>query len=368
MKKLFLIAFAILCLQQVNAQDAINEEGGSVGIGTTRSSNWKAKLTVNNASNYSKIMQLGAEGPTQWFFGIGNTGGDYLHFGDNDQKRLIIAKNSGKIGIGTTKISNWKAKFTINNANDYSKILQLGAEGPTQWFMGIGNASGNYLHFGENDQKRLTITKTNGFVGIGRTNPQNKLQVSGKGASTGDTSLVPSKWQAGIGHVNGADQGEVLIGTYGKQPALQGHGTGTGYRLLLNPFNGNVGIGTYNPDAKLTVAGKIHSREVKVTVDAGADFVFANDYKLPKLEDVESFVTKNKHLPEIAPAKEMEANGIHLGEMNIKLLQKIEELTLYTIQQQKDIKALQNENKELKSLNQQLIELQSRVLQLENKN
>jgi len=107
--------------------------------------------------------------------------------------------------------------------------------------------------------------------------------------------------------------------------------------------NGNVGIGTATPGSKLTVAGKIDAQEVKVTVNAGADFVFHDDYNLKPLQELESFIKKNNHLPEIASAKEMESEGIDLSEMNIKLLQKIEELTLYVIKQQKDIEELRTE-------------------------
>ncbi len=118
----------------------------------------------------------------------------------------------------------------------------------------------------------------------------------------------------------------------------------TGNKILLMS---NVGIGTTNPTSKLTVAGNINSREVKVSVDAGADFVFEEDYALPSLQEVEKFVTENKHLPEIASAKEMQKEGINLSEMNIKLLQKIEELTLYIIEQNKRIELQQEENQSL---------------------
>ncbi len=121
---------------------------------------------------------------------------------------------------------------------------------------------------------------------------------------------------------------------------------------LLN--NGNVGIGTSNPTSNLTAAGTIASREVKVTVDAGADFVFENDYKLPSLDSVASFIKENKHLPEIASAEEMKKDGINLSEMNIKLLQKMEEMTLYIIYINKKLEKqntqIQLQNKELELL------------------
>ncbi len=127
----------------------------------------------------------------------------------------------------------------------------------------------------------------------------------------------------------------------------------------MNPgISGKVGIGTTTPDSKLTVAGNIHAREVKVTISAGADFVFHDDYNLPKLEEVEQFIKENKHLPEIASEKEMKDNGLLLAEMNIKLLQKIEELTLYTIEQQKLIEkqseALENQFKMIKELQESI--------------
>lgn len=107
--------------------------------------------------------------------------------------------------------------------------------------------------------------------------------------------------------------------------------------LFAKISNGNVGIGTSLPDSKLTVKGKIHSEEVKVDLSVpGPDYVFKKDYDLKPLAEVHDYIIKNGHLPNIPSAKEMEENGIELGEMNMKLLEKIEELTLYIFQSQKD--------------------------------
>lgn len=103
------------------------------------------------------------------------------------------------------------------------------------------------------------------------------------------------------------------------------------------------------------IDGKLTAKEIEIKVDTGADFVFDPDYKLKPLSEVESYVNENRHLPDIPSEKEMQKNGLNVNEMQIKLLQKIEELTLYVIEQdrkyndqQKEINSLRQELKELK--------------------
>ena len=105
-------------------------------------------------------------------------------------------------------------------------------------------------------------------------------------------------------------------------------------------FNGNIGIGTANPDEKLSVKGTVKAMRVKVTQTGWADFVFAPSYRLPPLGEVERFIRQNRHLPEIPSEKEVAENGVDLGEMNRRLLQKVEELTLYIIQQEKEMRVV----------------------------
>lgn len=111
-------------------------------------------------------------------------------------------------------------------------------------------------------------------------------------------------------------------------------------RMRISP-EGFVGIGTKAPDQMLTVKGKIHAEEVIIDLSVpAADYVFNSDYSLMPLHKVEAFVKTNKHLPEIPSAAEVKEKGLSMGEMQNKLLQKIEELTLYVIEQQKQIEEL----------------------------
>lgn len=94
-----------------------------------------------------------------------------------------------------------------------------------------------------------------------------------------------------------------------------------------------------------SIDGTLIAREVRVEITAGADHVFGESYDLRPLSEVEQFVRENKHLPEIPSEKQMQEEGLSINEFQIKLLQKIEELTLYTIELKKEVDQLKAQNK-----------------------
>ena len=113
-------------------------------------------------------------------------------------------------------------------------------------------------------------------------------------------------------------------------------------------FTGSVGIGTQNPQSKLAVNGTITAKEIEVQLTGWPDFVFADNYKLMPLNKLEKHIKKEKSLPGIPKNKEVIKEGVLVGEMQAKLLEKVEELTLYVIELNKEVGDLRKENKELK--------------------
>lgn len=111
---------------------------------------------------------------------------------------------------------------------------------------------------------------------------------------------------------------------------------------------GYIGVGTETPRAKLDVNGTIRAKEVKIEATGWPDFVFSPTYNLQPLSEVEKYIENYNHLPDIPSEKEVVENGVNVVEMQAKLLRKIEELTLYVIEQDKEIKSLKKENQEMK--------------------
>ena len=203
----------------------------------------------------------------------------------------------------------------------------------------------------ETANERIRVA-ANGFIGIGTSNPLARLHLS---SGENDLSIFWGSNSSGflsdrfnrviLRNLNGQQSWMGIEGSAGNAVGYLGieHWQDTSPSVSLSwNKNGDVGIGTTTPDAKLTVKGNIHTQEVKVDLNGAVapDFVFAEGYELKTLAETEEYIQKHKHLPEIPSAKEMEENGIKLKEMNLKLLQKIEEPTLYIINQQKEIKTL----------------------------
>lgn len=223
---------------------------------------------------------------------------------------------------------------------------------------------------------------SSGNVGIGTTSPGAKLHINGSvrgdqyGAlkiDTGNGYLIagPTNTQAmhfstdrPYFHFNTGIR--VSSGNIGSSLGTLTLNTGDTPQITVKS-TGNVGIGTTYPSTKLHVHGAVYVKDsincYKLTtryID-GADFVFEEDYDLPDLNEVKTFIQKNKHLPEIPPADEMQANGVSVSDMLTKHLQKIEELTLYMIDLKSGNTKLQSENEDLRALVQRLEERLSKL-------
>ncbi|WP_337967766.1 hypothetical protein [uncultured Flavobacterium sp.] len=190
-------------------------------------------------------------------------------------------------------------------------------------------------------------------VGIGTITPLAKLEVKGGNILVRNSSNIDNESSIMIAHSIGLGSYNTFgtsirtitqssgYNTYGMQFFTQElYSTGQTEKMRILG-NGNVGIGVLNPLNKLDVNGIIHSKEVKVDMIGWADFVFKKKYNLPTLEEVEKHIAEKGHLKNIPSEEEVLKNGINLGEMNAKLLQKIEEMTLYMIGQNKQIIDLQ---------------------------
>jgi hypothetical protein len=195
-------------------------------------------------------------------------------------------------------------------------------------------------------------TSGNANVGIGTANPMAKLQVDNGNILVRNFANVDNQSAIMIAHAINITTYDTFgtslrtitesagYNTYGLQFFTQAsYGTGQTEKLRILG-NGNVGIGKTNPTNKLDVNGTIHSQEVRVDMTGWSDFVFKKEYSLPTLEQVEKNIAQNGHLENIPSEEEVLKHGINLGQMNSKLLQKIEELTLYMIEQDKKTEKL----------------------------
>ena len=287
-------------------------------------------------------------------------------------------KGNGDVGVGT---NNPALKFEVRNSgsdgirvSSSTQNLDVinGALGGV-----IGTSSNNAMHMMSNNSIGVSLS-TAGLVGIGTITPTNAGLTVNKivgntnaifgGNSTG-VSIQSS--YPGVGFNTYYNGGSIMIGnggagyigadpTTGRIIIANTNTTSTAgaYNALADKMwiatDGTVSLGSSNLNAennslgsgyKLKVFGKIISEEVRVQLKAAwPDYVFEKNYQKLSIDELEKYVTANKHLPNIPSAAEVEKDGQHLGEIQRKMLEKIEELSLYVIELKKEINVLKSKS------------------------
>jgi hypothetical protein len=325
---------------------------------------------------------------------INTTNSGNLYFQTNGSYRMSIINSTGNVGIGTTsptvllEVSGTNPAFVLRGASNhlqvgvpsaagnyapYSKqgdvvFRTLGGNGHQGIILNLPNinADGNsYIKFGDDKNHgwfslyNNKIAVINGSVGIGGdTQPYYPLDIR---------EMSPNTMKAALARLSEGTNTYLGVKSYDSQPvrckmfAIE--------QIFYNTLNGAINfwrggdkhdgfitISIRGSDLckfdyqKLNVYGTVFAKEVKITETGEADFVFNDDYHLKPLSEVNTFIKENKHLPEIPSATEMkESEGVSVGDMQIKLLQKIEELTLYLIQQENTIQELKNKIEKLET-------------------
>ncbi len=366
------VSFIILTLFSIESYSQTNTfpASGNAGIGTTSP---QFNLTIGG-SIFG--LQTGDVSPNSGYLRFGDNTGWKLHFGrgkessvgpiNNDINGVLMTiQDNGNVGIGISSPSHLlhlksstpyiAFEDTENTYGSYGTITQY-QDGTMIFDANFNNTAtpGSFMWRANGGNNVRIVINNSGNVGIGTLDPGSyKLNVNGYIHSNGIDELPTYPYTKSI--VNGADAGSIILQagsspTYVSKISIAGRSAGSGIQFFTRnneivrvTDDGNVGIGTINPGSyKLNVVGNIRADEVVVNT-TGADFVFEPDYKLRELDEIEKYIKEKKRLPDIAPATEMKENGINVSEMQTKLLQKIEELTLYLIELKKEIESLKQE-------------------------
>jgi len=369
---------------------------GKVGIGLTGTPGQKLEVADDvvfgrgkYADGATEFILIEAEN-SKWEIAVENNNLNGFYIGKNQgDKNYLYIDDNRKIGIGTNTPSerlevvgnvmankffgdgseltgikegvwnentNGDATFegdiqignsTTSSRDGVSEFLKISTPAG-HWFTGVSTSTGDYfVGQGIAPDGTFHINKSNN-VGVGTTQPLNKLTVESDedqiritDSGDGDYALV----------------GNNLNVSYIK--TFDVNGTEPGASLYLNKLGG-VGIDNETPHGVFATTGNnfvvrangnVDCTELTVDIAGNfPDYVFAPEYKLPTLEEVETFIKANSHLPEVPSAAHVEANGLKLGEMNTILLKKVEELTLYTIEQEKEIEKLKEQQKRIEEL------------------
>jgi hypothetical protein len=351
---------AVPLLLKTNNTDVANFNGNNVSLGVNAGAGFgsggnnyflggqmRSPLT---SANYSVAIGTNAEisGDEQIIIGAPfHKTGIGLGYDEAPDHTLNIGKRYNNVGALKIRGAVYSSHFNYANTED---TYIRGGKLLSKVFINEGN--GGDILLGE-----YTTSK----VGIGTSTPEYKLHIRSPNENVvkidGQNSLVlfhdrNTNAQYGFFRAwtdnpfNPANKYGLEIGTpprVGTDPAKHLlFSTNYNIRMVITE-DGAIGIGTANPDAAylLNVNGKIKTKEIRVTTANWADYVFDKDYKLMPLKEVEIFINNNKHLPNVSAASEIEKNGLDLSSMQSKMMEKIEELTLYLIEANKKIENLE---------------------------
>jgi hypothetical protein len=370
MKKQLSLALAValmLCsLQKTHAQNwkiGGNIVSGDTTLGTQNS--FDLQFITNNATRMTLVkngrVSIGTGSFNKAKITTDGTVGNTMALFGNTLHGISLVNDIPTIGFNNYYSGGWK---TLNNG--YSGWI---AVDNTTGNMQFATCPSALAGVAVAPSVRMLIAE-NGNIGIGTTSPGSLLHVAGNQTLAGNltftsgtqsiqfanpgvspapmifmfTSGTTNASRMIIAHSPGFPTWGLQYTDVGDQFDFLGAGTS---RMSINLSNGNVGIGVASPVYRLEVCGTIRAKEVRVETGWCA-YVFEKDYKLRSIDELEKFITNNKHLPGIAPASEVEKDGLKVAEMNKAMMEKIEELTLYVIQLSKDNKKLQEEINALK--------------------
>ncbi len=329
-----------------NNTDALTiKDNGNVGIGTT---NPAEKLTIKGTDNYFAAGQT----PYPW---------EHTH--------TIGVKMGTDATAGVIDFMRWTGTETSYGT---ALISQYNSDGGYGLDFRIDNRT---------TKTRATTSRmfisSSGEVGIGTVSPQAKLHIANGTLRTwtplaGTVGIFESTAASrSFVTITGQNQAELWFGDgavqalgrirYEPENNLMEFWTAQSQKMVLDS-SGNLGIGTTSPSEKLSVNGSIRSHEVKVEIENWPDYVFKNDYTLLSLADVKKHIATKGHLPNMPSATVIKEEGAALGALNVKLLEKIEELTLYTLEQEAQLQQQQHINK---TLMERLSQIESKLNQHE---
>jgi len=400
MKRSILAAMVTIAMYaHVNAQTTNTfPSSGNVGIGTLSPA---AGLDVTNgairiAGGYGASYSIdgayigwntstgGGGGETSFInnIGGGNLGGFTF---DNTTRssvttRLMTILGSGNVGIGITSPTD---KFHVFGTSDHQLAIDASGQYSTLDFMHGGAVKtqfywdNTFSNFNMQSTTSLLLQPAGGNIGIGTDSPASLFQVddgctkasigdaSGSGLNYGTSYLGFNASRSGTNWLTNKDGnnnnggGVIYSSIFGDMyfSIIPTAANGSGQSLTDTQVKNTIAMRIDHTD------GAVYAKQIYVQTSGWPDFVFKKNYSLRPLSEVKSYIEQNQHLPDMPAAEKVEKDGINLGEMNKALLKKIEELTLYLIEKDKQLQSQEEKIKQQQQTNQVQAEQLQQVLQ-----